>query len=47
MKKSLNELYEEREKRIFDAIQLKVPDRVPVHVTGHFFRQVLWGYFIK
>jgi uroporphyrinogen-III decarboxylase len=27
---TVEELYQEREKRIFDAIQLKVPDRVPV-----------------
>src|SRR4030067_1930773 len=29
MGKTPEELYEEREKRINDAIQLKVPDRVP------------------
>jgi uroporphyrinogen-III decarboxylase len=28
--KTVEELYREREKRIFDAMQLKVPDRVPV-----------------
>src|SRR4030065_971718 len=28
--KTVEELYQEREKRIIDAIQLKVPDRVPV-----------------
>jgi len=28
--KTVEELYEEREKRLYDAIQLKVPDRVPV-----------------
>jgi hypothetical protein len=28
--KTVEELYQEREKRIFDAMQLKVPDRVPV-----------------
>ena len=28
--KAVEELYQEREKRIFDAMQLKVPDRVPV-----------------
>ena len=28
--KSVEELYREREKRLFDAIQMKVPDRVPV-----------------
>ena len=29
-RKTVEELYQEREKRIFDAMQLKVPDRVPV-----------------
>jgi len=28
--KTVEELYREREKRIFDAMQLKVPDRVPI-----------------
>jgi uroporphyrinogen-III decarboxylase len=28
--KTVEELYQERERRIFDAMQLKVPDRVPV-----------------
>jgi uroporphyrinogen-III decarboxylase len=28
--KTVEELYKEREKRIFDAMQMKVPDRVPV-----------------
>ena len=28
--KTVEELYQEREKRLFDAMQLKVPDRVPV-----------------
>ncbi|MGD9143048.1 MAG: uroporphyrinogen decarboxylase family protein [Dehalococcoidia bacterium] len=28
--KTVEELYREREKRVFDAMQLKVPDRVPV-----------------
>ena len=29
MSKSSEELYEERTKRVHDAVQLKVPDRVP------------------
>ncbi len=37
MGKTPDELYREREKRVLDAIQLKVPDRVPVS-TG-------FGYF--
>ena len=28
--KTVNELREEREKRVRDAIELKVPDRVPI-----------------
>ncbi len=37
MEKSGEELYKEREKRINDAIQLKVPDRVPFFpVTGYY-----------
>ena len=32
--KSVEELYHEREKRLYDAITLKVPDRVPVVFCG-------------
>jgi uroporphyrinogen-III decarboxylase len=35
--KSAAELYAEREKRLRDAIELKVPDRVPVVLTTNFF----------
>lgn len=36
--KSVEQLYEEREKRVRDAIELKVPDRVPVWLgMGNFF----------
>ncbi len=35
--KTPEELYKEREKRLYDAIQLKVPDRVPVIIGGTFF----------
>lgn len=37
MEKSHEELYKERGKRINDAIQLKVPDRVPFFPTTHLF----------
>ena len=47
MKKYSNALYRERENRIFDAIQLKVPDRVPIHVTGHFFPAKYYGFTCK
>ena len=32
--KSVEELYQEREKRLYDTITLKVPDRVPVLFCG-------------
>ena len=35
--KSVEELYAERQKRIFDALQGKVPDRVPVVFGGTYF----------
>jgi uroporphyrinogen-III decarboxylase len=35
--KSPDELFQERQKRVNDAIQLKVPDRVPVMVHSGFF----------
>jgi len=37
MEKSPEELYREREKRVNDAIQLKVPDRIPFFPFTHFF----------
>lgn len=35
--KTPEQLYQEREKRLYDAVQLKVPDRVPVIFGGTFF----------
>jgi hypothetical protein len=35
--KPAEELFREREKRLYDAVQLKVPDRVPVVFGGTFF----------
>ena len=35
--KSPAELYEEREKRLRDAIELRIPDRVPVVLTTNYF----------
>ena len=35
--KSPEELFKEREKRLYDAVQMKVPDRVPVVFGGTFF----------
>jgi len=37
MEKAPEELYREREKRVSDAIQLKVPDRVPIAPFAGFF----------
>ncbi len=37
MDKSPEQLYKERIKRVEDATQLKVPDRVPIMATPHFF----------
>lgn len=36
-KKTPEQLYAEREKRLYDAVQMKVPDRVPVIFGGSFF----------
>jgi hypothetical protein len=35
--KTPEQLYKEREKRLYDAVQMKVPDRVPVIFGGTFF----------
>ncbi|MBI4283846.1 MAG: hypothetical protein HY663_05190 [Chloroflexi bacterium] len=35
--KTVEELYREREKRLYDTLQLKVPDRVPVVFGANFF----------
>jgi hypothetical protein len=41
--KTAEELYKEREKRVSDAVQLKVPDRVPFASMFHFFPAVYAG----
>ena len=35
--KSSQEVYREREKRVYDALELKVPDRVPVFFNMYLF----------
>jgi len=35
--KTTEELYQEREKRVSDAIQLKIPDRVPIEMSFGYF----------
>ena len=44
MEKIPAELIKEREKRLFDAIQLKVPDRIPVSAFGSFFSAKYYGF---
>jgi hypothetical protein len=43
MKKTGEQLYEEREKRIMDAISLNTPDRVPVFTSHGRFAQEHMG----
>jgi len=45
--KTPGELYREREKRVFDAIQLKVPDRVPVSTGFGYFPAKYVGVTVK
>jgi hypothetical protein len=38
MQQSPSRLYQEREKRVNDAVQLKIPDRIPIlGMFGHFY----------
>ena len=43
MGKTPEELYEERTKRVMDAVQLKVPDRVPFMTLFNFFHAKYGG----
>ena len=47
VKKTGAELLEERKKRVFDAIQLKVPDRVPINAISGFFAARYAGFTCK
>jgi uroporphyrinogen-III decarboxylase len=47
MEKTPEELFKERERRIDDAIQLKVPDRVPISAFGSFFSAKYYGFTCK
>ena len=47
MEKNVEELYREREKRFTDAIELKVPDRVPVTASFYFFPARYYGCTMK
>ncbi|HSW58375.1 MAG TPA: hypothetical protein VLH15_08240, partial [Dehalococcoidales bacterium] len=43
MKKSAAELHQEREKRFTEAIELKIPDRVPMEISFGYFPAVYCG----
>ncbi|HVN23318.1 MAG TPA: uroporphyrinogen decarboxylase family protein [Syntrophorhabdales bacterium] len=47
MAKTAEELYQEREKRVMDAIALRKPDRVPIMVLFGFFPARYAGYSIE
>jgi len=47
MEKTPEELFKEREKRVLDAIQLKVPDRVPISAISGFFSAPYIGATFK
>jgi len=47
MEKTPKELFKEREKRVLDAIRLKMPDRVPVVTFGGFFSARYSGFTCK
>ena len=47
MGKTAEELYKEREKRVSDAVRLKVPDRVPFSSMFHFFPAKYAGISFK
>jgi uroporphyrinogen-III decarboxylase len=47
MEKTPKELLKEREKRVLDAIRLKVPDRVPIVTFGGFFSARYSGFTCK
>ena len=47
MKENAEKLYTEREKRVNDAIALRVPDRVPIMVTWGFLPAYLAGKTVQ
>jgi uroporphyrinogen-III decarboxylase len=47
MEKTPEELFKERKKRVFDAIRLQVPDRVPIVTFGGFFSARYAGFTCK
>jgi uroporphyrinogen-III decarboxylase len=47
MDKTPEELLKEREKRVLDAMQLRVPDRVPIITFGGFFAAKYAGFTFK
>jgi hypothetical protein len=47
MPKTPEQLYEERKKRVMDAVALKVPDRVPMYLPFGMFRARYSGITVK
>lgn len=47
MDKTPEELFKERQKRVLDAMHLKVPDRVPIITFGGFFASKYAGFTFK
>jgi hypothetical protein len=47
MKEGSSELYRQREKRVNDAIALRVPDRVPIEVMFAFFPAKHLGFTVQ
>ena len=47
MVQTLEELYKEREQRVIDAVQLKVPDRVPISIPFSFFPAKYGGITVQ
>ena len=47
MDKTPEELFKERQKRVLDAMHLKVPDRVPIITFGGFFAAKYAGFTFR
>jgi len=43
MEKTIEQLYQERDKRVNDAIRLEIPDRVPIDMSFGYFPAKICG----